>query len=101
MKTRARYRNASLQLPIVVVSVQFDRPARLLLQNLFEYLDFAPLRNPTIGQGVFFIYFAVFVMYWMWSLLSFFPTVHAAWGMRKFFRDSLCITTRELQTMDW
>lgn len=70
-------------------------------QDLHQYIDFSPLRSPTLGQSVVFTYFFVFALYWSWSLLSLFANVQSAWTMRSFFLHKLGITTRELQTMDW
>ena len=71
------------------------------MQSLFEYVDFEPLHNPSPAIVVVFVYFGVFALYWLWSLLSLFPTVHTAWTMRTFYTLKLRINTRELQTMEW
>jgi hypothetical protein len=67
-----------------------------LLQDFGEYLDFHALASFRLWAVLSF-----FVVYWMWSFLTLFPTLRAAWDMHVFFRDQLNIPTRVMQTMEW
>eukprot|EP00516_Mucochytrium_quahogii_P000446 CAMPEP_0203751134 /NCGR_PEP_ID=MMETSP0098-20131031/5254_1 /ASSEMBLY_ACC=CAM_ASM_000208 /TAXON_ID=96639 /ORGANISM=" , Strain NY0313808BC1" /LENGTH=676 /DNA_ID=CAMNT_0050640721 /DNA_START=169 /DNA_END=2196 /DNA_ORIENTATION=+ len=47
------------------------------------------------------LYCLVFTIYWLYTVVSFIPTIRRSWEIRSFFIRLLKIPTRELQTMEW
>ncbi|KAL1496600.1 hypothetical protein AB1Y20_014204 [Prymnesium parvum] len=47
------------------------------------------------------LYFCVFSLYWLWTLLDFLWSLRPLLEMRAFFRDKLCIDDSELQILSW
>jgi hypothetical protein len=47
--------------------------------------------HPSTLEYLVFTYFAVFCVYWLWNLLSFFYTLRDAIEMRAFYKDDLDI----------
>eukprot|EP00501_MAST-03F_sp_TOSAG23-6_P001855 GSMAST32.ASY1.ANO1.1933.1 assembled CDS len=69
-------------------------------KTLEEYITFDSLTTihwEKIVAG----YTIVFFIHWLWSFLSFFPTLKCAFEMKKFYRDKLGLRTRDLQTIPW
>jgi len=57
--------------------------------------------SPTTGDVVVFIYFALFALYWCWTVLGFVYALRDAFEMRAFFRDDLGIADDDLVSLEW
>lgn len=80
---------------------------------LHHYLDWGPL-GQILGVSsadevpiswpwacLMAVYFLTCSAFWLWNLVSFFPTLRTALEMRRFFRYKLRIDNRQLQTVSW
>lgn len=66
-----------------------------------DYIVSDHLFTITPWHIIVYTYFLTFSIYWIWSLISFFPLLKQNWEIHVFVRDRLKIKTKELQTMQW
>ena len=60
-----------------------------------------PMERPTLWSVMVFIWFCLFSVYWLWTVLSFGTQARDAMGMHRFFQHRLGISQRDLQTIEW
>eukprot|EP01006_Ploeotia_vitrea_P037044 TRINITY_DN66083_c9_g5_i1.p1 TRINITY_DN66083_c9_g5~~TRINITY_DN66083_c9_g5_i1.p1 ORF type:complete len:906 (+),score=442.87 TRINITY_DN66083_c9_g5_i1:42-2759(+) len=59
------------------------------------------LKDPSFGQVLVLMYFAVFSVYWVWNVLSFVYSIRAAMQMRYFFGHYLQLRDEDISTVHW
>jgi autophagy-related protein 9 len=71
--------------------------------NFNHFISYDFFAHPTKSLGRFFLlcYLVLFAFIWVWNFLALFPALKTGWHMHRFYRDSLQIGWRELQTMQW
>eukprot|EP00249_Psilotum_nudum_P013031 c24114_g1_i1 orf=437-3007(-) len=66
-----------------------------------EALNRQPLKPFTFFKAIVVTYLAIFSLYWIFCFLRFFTQLKETLEIRKFYRTSLGVTDRELQTTSW
>lgn len=60
-----------------------------------------PFRPFTVFTGVVVVYLGIFSLYWIFCFLRFFAQLKDTLEIRDFYKNSLKITDREMQTISW
>ncbi|CAM9271814.1 unnamed protein product [Choristocarpus tenellus] len=70
-------------------------------QPLTTYVTTRALHRPNLFHGLVWIYMFLFLMYWLWSLLSFWATLRDSMDMHHLYTTRLGISAMDLHSVEW
>ncbi|CAM9743593.1 unnamed protein product, partial [Laminaria digitata] len=68
---------------------------------LSQYITTKALRKPNLFHVLVWMYMVLFLVYWMWSLLSFGTSLRDAMDMHQLYTSRLKISPTDIHTIEW